>query len=298
MADETTEPASTSELLAQANARWLENELKPTLSGEAEAAETTTEQETPVEETGAETSGMEQSEPTTGRKPEGLSPQLLRRAYEFDVPQSLIDSARDDAQLAQFIAMVGPPDREEVADPAQGVIDALRAGAPIPDDQFDATDPVHVATRELAAKHDKTLEVLSKLLKSTSGLVQTTQQSAKQQLEKEFDAGIDALGHADHFGSPYSPQRQEVFATFDALRHAHPDKPVAELVKRAAYAVYTELVTAKATQAQTAALTKQNGQKLGAGPAKAPAPKPTTAREQLLAALKRADANSIKARGY
>lgn len=312
MLTDTTEAetgtATTADLLAAANARWVDKEVsKQTPLGEtadAETApETTLEQETP-ETTGAETSGTEPTEPTTGRKPEGLSPQLLQSAIDAKIPIGLARLVRDNEALAELIETYGDSQGDEVEAETEGqrLAKGLLAASVIPEDELDDSDPRDRQIRELLTSNKKMSEALGKTFDTAKKVEDLRKKEGEvrehQERVTQLDSGIDALGHGDFFGPSESPNRVKVWKLFNALLLTEPEADRAELVQRAAYASFPKLVSARAAQEQAAALTKQNGQKLGAGPAKAPAPKQTTAREELLKVLNRANSNSVTKRGY
>jgi hypothetical protein len=262
--------------LAAANARGEDrtadkaSEEIPGDDDASQATETTAEEQVAtVDETApVETASVEET------KPAGPSREWLQFALEQNVPRELLSLARDDKQVEEYVLAFGAHEGVE-DEPAKAATPALEFKLPISDEDFDATDPVHVSLKALAEVQSKAIADLkaeiATIRGATGNLVQERQMKETIAREQDYDTALDALG-LDALGKSGSDQRKAAWATFVALEKALPNVPRAEVAKRAALSTFPDLVAAKAKTAQLDALKTQQQQTIGGGPAK-PAPK-------------------------
>ncbi len=242
-----------------------------------------------------ETSGEQKPADAGKPEPEGKSEQVLRLAIKAGLPQSLIGSARDDKQLAEFIEMFGgSEDSEEVGETKESMGQQLAKrlfsdDLDIPEDEFDATDPAHRRIRAQAQNQRLIAEALGKTLDAAQKVDNSVRHDRETQfhvaLEGDFDAGIDALGYAD--SKRADAERQQAWSLFRTMVDREPATDRKVLAARAFHAVNPDRLKGAAVQKQLAAVNKQAGTKLGGGPAK-PAPvKELEGREAALADIRK-----------
>lgn len=212
-------------------------------------------------------------------KPVGLSPQILRLAINAKIPQSLIDSARDDAQLAEFVEKFGGLDSEDEEDAAEETLGQQLAkklfneALDIPEDEYDATDPAHRRIRALAQNQRLMAEAVGKTFDATQKVDKSVKNDREAQfhaaLVSDYDGGIDELGYEDTKSS--DAERTEAWPLFQQMVAAYPNTPRRVLAQRAFHATHPGRLKGAAERKQLEALKGQEKTKLGGGPAK-PAP--------------------------
>lgn len=224
---------------------------------------------------------------TPEKQPEGLSAHLVRLAMKADIPQQFIDMARDDAQLSQYIEMLGAPagrdDKSEELTPGQGLVKNLLLEAVIPEDDFDKNDPGHRAIAAITERLNLMAQALGKTFDATHKVDSTIKHDREFQTrmaeESDFDSGIDSLSLE---GSKRgSADRQKSFPLFRALIASEPGTSRQELAIRAHYATHPDLLKKAAETKQLDAMTKQAGTKLGGGAAKPALPKKVSDEEAM-----------------
>jgi hypothetical protein len=199
---------------------------------------------------------------------EGLDAQLLRQAIDAGLPSILYSKARTNEQLAEYIADFGQLDREETTDPSPA--DAWKVQLPIPEADFDASDPLHQSLKLLADKHNTLLAAYDGLYKTTEQLIARNENDSKRAEAVEFDSGIDALGI--DFGASMSKERKEIYKTYHTLGLTQPDLKPTERARRAALATYPDAFAKQAVDRQLEAVKNQQQQTLGGGAAPPAAP--------------------------
>jgi hypothetical protein len=224
--------------------------------------------------------------------PAGPSRDWVQFAMEENVPPELIGMARDDKQLEEMVLKFGDHAMGVTAEPAV-VEPAIKL--PIPEDEFDATDPAHRALKEVVEQSNKTISELKaefdSLKRQTREAAEAEQTKIRIAESEEFNKVFDEL----KIGAPFSPERHAAFAVYDTLKKAQPSLTREEAMRRAAYTVQPDLLSKQARDAQLAALKEQSQQTLGGGPAK-PAPKTELSpRDKFLTLLKEKNRKALEA---
>jgi hypothetical protein len=288
--EKTEAKSAFADLLKGANDAALEDiHAKGALPVEDEAAETQAE-EAEADAT-AETAAIEAPVEETAAPTSGPSLEWLQFAMEQNVPRELVELARDDKQLEEFVLKFGDSLEERTPEVESKASEPF-VKLTIPEDEFDATDPIHRGLKEVAEASNKGLSTLVQKVAALEGQLDEYQRTGKrkQLLEEEstFDRVMDGL----QIGKPNSPERHETYAIYEALKKTQPHLSTEERMKRAAYAANPNVLTRMARQVQLDALKEQEGETLSGGPAKPAAKKELTpmelARQKIREANRRA----------
>lgn len=252
----------------------------------AEPAEDTTAQSAPAPEATTEPEA-EQTPADAGaeKSAEGPSQAWLDLARRKNIPDELLSFCHNDDDVLRMISEFGDiaPAHEPKAAPSE--LDEWRAKLPFKDDEFDASDPIHLWVKEQVDRHNKLVDAIDHLSTGIQGVQASSQLRERQELSKSFDQGVDALGVAA-FGKSMSPQRKAIYAAFEDIRKRHPELSHAEQVRRAALSEYPEAFAQKAVDKQLAAQARQNGQQIGGGAAPPPVQRKLNSHEEWLELLR------------
>ncbi len=229
------------------------------------AVEETPAEETPVVETVEETPVAEKPEP-----PAGVSPVMRELALNGGIPSSLVDFCYDDTQIQELLDLTRAS-AESRADTENE--EELTAKLMIPDDEFDASDPVHAQQKHLVEVFNKAMkqmrEGVDESLASSRNIVADREQDFRNSMFLAYDKALDTLDQ-EIIGPPGSDQRRETWSLYSALLAANPEKDHTQLAIQAARATHDRLVTTSAVKAQQENLDKQKTKTLGGGASPAP----------------------------
>ena len=253
---------------------------KSTPEAEEKSEETVTpEKAEAAEETAQEVDDSkvpEKSAQADQQPPAGVSPILRELAITNGLPMLMVDFCYDDLQLQTLLdwkRTSKEKDREKTEKEDPPTLKLL-----IPEDEFDAQDPIHAQQKHLVDGINQTLQQfrreIDESILSGSNLVAERQKEFQAGLKQDYDSALDGLDR-EILGERGSQQREESWPLYLMLLSSQPEKDHQQLAVQAARATHENLVAATAVKAQQKNLDKQKKRTLGGGASPAPIETPT-----------------------
>ena len=250
-------------------------------------------QELPGTDTVEEVAKTEEVEETTYEEPtpapSAPTTAMAELARVQGVPDVMIASARDDAQLQEYIGMVATPAKQQPAEEDPYKLE-------LSEEHFDSDDPVRKAFEKNNTHYDAEIKEMKELMgqlvditQKTQSHQQFTEQKSHANEQRQFDEALSmmevgALGNGE-VTQEQGALRGLIFdSAYRKLREKNPSQSVSDAAQEAARAILPGLTDNQQAAAMKQTLASQSKRRLGGGPTKAAIepPKPIEMRMQEL----------------